>query len=362
MNVRTAMVTLAAMVLAGSAASQSLQPPGQGGQQQPNRPQMGDQKLEVGSPAPELRVGEWVKGQPIEALKEGQPYVVEFWATWCVPCLQSIPHLTELAAKYPGVTFIGISDEEVDTVRPFVQRMGDRMGYTVAADMRRRTTRDWMNAAGQNGIPCAFIVDEQLRIAWIGHPMDEEFERVLALVAEGRYDPELSKAAQPLLAQVEHCVKVKEWRTAVAYLDQIIEMDPHLFNRVAIDKFRILLMEKGDTEAALAYANGDFIDSYEGDAITLRLMAREILTHGEWVARDPEAMKTLALDLATRAYRASTDARSLAALAMATFHHGNVQEAINYQRRAYLMADPDDKEEMKRQLEQYQAGAQARVR
>jgi len=67
------------------------------------------QELNVGDPAPKLAVKEFVKGEPIAGLDKGKLYVVEFWATWCGPCRQTIPHLTELQKKYPAITFLGIT-------------------------------------------------------------------------------------------------------------------------------------------------------------------------------------------------------------------------------------------------------------
>ena len=75
--------------------------------------------LKVGDAAPQLKVAKWVKGTPITNLKDGKIHVVEFWATWCGPCRVSIPHLTELAAKYKGkVDFVGVDSFEQAALRP----------------------------------------------------------------------------------------------------------------------------------------------------------------------------------------------------------------------------------------------------
>jgi thiol-disulfide isomerase/thioredoxin len=130
---------------------------------------------ELGSAAPKLAVAEWIKGAPVK-LAEGKGknvYVVEFWATWCPPCRQSIPHLTEMQKKYAdkGVVFVGVTQEDPETVRAFVEKMGAQMDYAVAIDQDNQTTRDYMSAFEVRKIPHAFIVDKEGKIAWHGHPM-----------------------------------------------------------------------------------------------------------------------------------------------------------------------------------------------
>src|SRR3954468_7822384 len=84
------------------------------------------QSLYPGQPAPEIRTGQWIKGTPVTSFEKDKIYIVEFWATWCGPCLESIPHLTEIAYKYRNeVSVIGVSVAEMNTaeVVPFVNRM-----------------------------------------------------------------------------------------------------------------------------------------------------------------------------------------------------------------------------------------------
>src|SRR5436190_8031123 len=137
-------------------------------------------ELNVGDPAPKLQVKEFVKGDPIKKLEKGKVYVVEFWATWCGPCRATIPHLTELQKKHKDVTVIGVSAFEQDfgKVKPFVEEMGAKMDYRVATDAVPEgkqasdgaMAKNWMDAAAQQGIPTAFIVNADGRVAWIGHP------------------------------------------------------------------------------------------------------------------------------------------------------------------------------------------------
>ncbi len=140
---------------------------------------------ELGDPAPPLKIADWVKGK--------QVVVVEFWATWCPPCRTSIPHLTEMQKKFKDVIFIGVTDEEVATVRKFVTKMGDQMDYVVAVDANRKTSAGFMEAFGEGGIPHAFIVDKEGRIVWHGHPMNG-LDAAVADVLAGKLD--LNKAKQ----------------------------------------------------------------------------------------------------------------------------------------------------------------------
>ncbi len=86
-------------------------------------------RLGVGSKAPALDVEHWIsdgdgKFSSVSQFKPGHVYVVEFWATWCRPCVASMPHLSELQKKYQDkdLQIISISDEDLETVQAFLER------------------------------------------------------------------------------------------------------------------------------------------------------------------------------------------------------------------------------------------------
>lgn len=155
--------------------------------------------LEPGDKAPSLDIAHWLMGGPVESFTPGHIYVVEFWATWCVPCIQSMPHISKIQQLYPDqVTIIGVTHEEPSDVTTFLEgnnlfkpddedsAMADVIRYKLASDPDKSTSDQYMLAAGIKGLPATFIVGKTGLIEWIGTPM--EMDGPLSLILKDQWD------------------------------------------------------------------------------------------------------------------------------------------------------------------------------
>ncbi|CAJ0646311.1 5066_t:CDS:2 [Entrophospora sp. SA101] len=136
--------------------------------------------MSIGTTVPAIEGLEFLKGEPVTIGRpDSSPVViVEFWATWCPPCRNSIPHLSEIQNKYKKAIIVGITSEKdkISSVKTFIDEMGDKMNYRVAVDIEGSARSNIFVPSGQKGIPTAFILVKN-QIIWVGHPMTEEFEQ-----------------------------------------------------------------------------------------------------------------------------------------------------------------------------------------
>lgn len=97
----------------------------------------------------------------------GQLVLLDFWATWCVPCHESIPFFEKLHGKYgpKGFTVVGVSQDASERYVPeFVKRF--KMTYPVLMDPATQAGQLY----GVTGLPTTFLVDRQgvIRGRWVG--------------------------------------------------------------------------------------------------------------------------------------------------------------------------------------------------
>lgn len=366
-------LSLTALLSTQTVPATPIAPAGGAAQGSAKAPEPTEPTLVPGSPAPFPAIEKFVKGEAISSFNPGTTYVIEFWATWCGPCKSSMPHLSELQAKYAdkGLRIISISDEKIDTVTKFLDdpNWAAKTRYTLCADPDRSAHDQYMKPAWQSGIPCAFIVRDGT-VQWIGHPMqmDGPLESVVAgswNVADAKTsflgEAQSKKVQRRLSAALRDANKSGDFSEFMAMLDDAIaKADADTALGMRMQKFQLLLgpinqPDKGyEVGRALA---AEFTQRKE--AMGLNQLAWYVLDASNLKQRD----LGFALSTAEAAVKASEgkDGAILDTLARAQFDSGKVSEAIATQKLAIEKTQPGPMlDEMKETLKRYEKGGSSK--
>ena len=255
--------------------------------------------LKIGILLPSSKSANGCKAKPVKDFERDKAYIVEFWATWCGPCRVSIPHLNEIHQKYKdkGLVVIGqdVSERDQNLVAPFVKQMGDKMTYRVALDNDDKMNETWMEAAGQNGIPTAFVVDKKGLLAWIGHPMsmkEANAGRILAgtwdvkkALAEQEQEKKSEGERQELWGEFMRYRQKEQWDKADETLTKFEKLLPSE-ERGNLGGLRFaLLLDRKDYKGAYKLAS-ELSESNKDNPMLLNQIAWTIATKDGLAERD----------------------------------------------------------------------------
>ncbi|MDE5446272.1 redoxin domain-containing protein [Bradyrhizobium hipponense] len=196
----------------------------------------------LASPAPSLKVENWLRGEPLTNFEPGKLYIVEFWATWCGPCVGMMPHLIELQAKYKdeGLEVVGIADREeaptADEARAkldaWLTEKFSNLNYRIGFDSTGEMKKLWMDASSSLGVPTSFVVDRDGHIAFIGHAIhiDDVLPKIInctwrssdeAKAADAKRIAENQRVARELSIRrtIRLAIKAKDWPAALSAVE-----------------------------------------------------------------------------------------------------------------------------------------------
>jgi len=137
----------------------------------------------IGQPAPALTFTQLLNAP--EGAKadwpslKGKVVVLEFWATWCAPCIAEIPHLNEIAQSVAAnnVQFIAVDDEDPAVVEEFLGKKP--MAAWAGVDTSKKIFEDF----GVQDRPTTIVIDTQGRVAALLRPEALKKEQLVSLAS-----------------------------------------------------------------------------------------------------------------------------------------------------------------------------------
>ena len=281
-----------------------------------------------------------------------------------------MPHLGEVQARFKDkVTIISVSDEPLPKIVEFLASTNaatgktwfDGVGFRMATDPDGSVKESYFKAAGQRGIPSAFIVGKTGEIEWIGHPMG--MDDPLAKIVAGTWDREaykkqreqnmaLQREMQQIRARIAEAMAEGNHDKALEVLEDVMTRYPGNAG-LLMQKWNLLLLDMGRHEEAYRLGARIAEDNWS-NANLLNALA--------WTIVDDKRVKVrdlgLAMKMAVRANELthSKNAAILDTLARVHYEKGDLQTAIKWQRLAVEHA-PANKmgEEIRAVLKKYES-------
>lgn len=159
----------------------------------------------VGKAAPNMTMTTIDGDSILLSEQRGRPVLLNFWATWCGPCVAEIPDLVRLAegSEPDGLLIVGISDEPAKTLKPFVKK--HQINYPIVSGSDWKAPFDKISS-----VPTSFLIDGDgvIQNVFVGARGFDDFQAAVKIVDR--------------IAECQRLVQQKEYGSAGEAYEQLI--------------------------------------------------------------------------------------------------------------------------------------------
>lgn len=228
--------------------------------------------LPVGTSAPPI-AAEWLRGDPVDPRTANTIVIVDLFATWCGPCLDSIDDLDALQRRYAQhgvrVVVIAVRDGR-ERVQAFLDEQGRDHAYAVAFDATGEVFDAWYS----NALPTAYVVGPEGRVEAVTRSIGLDYEVASLLLGRTELDhrdSEVYDACRTARAG-------EDWAELERIADSFLQRD-----RGAVAAL-VAKVESQRDPAASAAAATEAIAALADDAFGLATMVHRLAARGRLVA------------------------------------------------------------------------------
>ena len=147
-----------------------------------------------------INITDFIYNIPNDKNFEHKFIVIEFWATWCGPCLDAVPHLNELQEKFKSnndLVFISMTNEKPEKIQATLDRID--FNTIVVSDQSKKTHKDLeVEKNGVMMIPITILIDNNGNVKWRGRPEELNEEKINSFL-KGEQIKETKKAEESIV-------------------------------------------------------------------------------------------------------------------------------------------------------------------
>jgi len=140
--------------------------------------------IKVNEKAPTINITNWIENVPNDKNLNDKYIVLEFWATWCGPCIAAVPHINSIQKEFnqKDLYYISITDESVAKVERSLKRIN--FNSIVVTDLTKKTQINFGDGVkGLDAYPLTVLIDKTGIIKWIGEPKNLNSEIMSTFLA-----------------------------------------------------------------------------------------------------------------------------------------------------------------------------------
>lgn len=122
-------------------------------------------QIKSGETALPLNITHWISNVPPDKDLQGKFLVIDFWATWCAPCIAGVPHFNSIADQYKRdkrLCFLSLTDENEAKVKKLLPKVA--FTSAVVSDTTGKTFKNF----GITTIPFCALIDDRMQVQWAG--------------------------------------------------------------------------------------------------------------------------------------------------------------------------------------------------